>query len=82
MFVIVYSPSSNETYYARHLSDSEPMDLDAFADQVADAFGVAIDHSGGYVPSCSGDLRVEFRPDLANSVVIWSGQSYFFKQDA
>jgi hypothetical protein len=35
----------------------------------------------GYIPSCSGDLRVEFRPEKRNERVIWSGENYYFERE-
>ncbi len=79
MFVVVYSPSTDEVYLERELSDDEVMDERRFADEIADMFGVGIDDSDGYIPNCSGDIRVEFRPDKNNPCHIWSGESFYFK---
>ena len=81
MTVIVYSPATDEVYLQRELGDTELMDERVFADQVADMFGVDIDDSNGYIPNCSGDIRVEFRPDVDNSTHIWSGESFYFKSE-
>jgi len=81
MTVIVYSPSTDEVYLQRELGDTEVMDARVFADQVADMFGVDIDDSDGYVPNCSGDIRVEFLPDVDNPTHIWSGESFYFKAE-
>ena len=81
MYVVVYSPSTDEIYLERELADDEIMDERVFAGQVADMFGVDIDESDGWIPNCSGDIRVEFRPDLDNPTHIWSGESFYFKRD-
>ncbi len=81
MWVVVYDPSSGEVYLERELADDEIMDERTFADQVADSFGVSIDESDGYIPNCSGDIRVEFRPDKDNPTHIWSGESFYFKSE-
>lgn len=81
MFVVVYSPSTNERYLCRRMGPYEKMDLDKFARQVADEFDAEIDDSDGHIPSCSGDIRVEFRPRRDVEWHIWSGQSYYFKRD-
>jgi hypothetical protein len=79
MTVVVYSPSTEEVYLQRELGDEELMDERVFADQVADMFCTEIDESDGYIPYFSGDIRVEFRPDPNNPVVIWIGKSFYFK---
>lgn len=38
MYVVVYSPSTDEVYLERELADEEIMDARVFADQVADMF--------------------------------------------
>ena len=81
MTVVVYSPESDEVYLSRVLGDEEIMDADIFANQVADMFGVEVAESNGYIPNCSGDIRVEFRPDSDNPTRIWSGKSYYFAQE-
>ena len=81
MFVVVYSPQTNEVYLSRELTDDEIMDERVFADMVADCYGVEIDDSDGYIPNCSGDIRVEFRRDPENSVAIFSGESFYFKHE-
>ena len=79
--VVVYSPSTDEVYLQRELGDTEIMDARVFADQAADMFCAEIDDSDGYIPNCSGDIRVEFRPDANNPTYIWSGQSFYFKAE-
>ena len=81
MFVVVYSPQTNEVFLSRELADDEIMDERFFADMVADCYGVEIDDSDGYIPNCSGDIRVEFKRDPENSVAIFSGESFYFKQE-
>ena len=80
-WVVAYDPTSDEEHMRRALGPDEVMDEDVFADQVADTLGVDLDTSDGYIPNCSGDLRVEFRRDPDNAVVIWSGKSYFFVRE-
>ena len=81
MFVVVYSPETGETLYQRELADDEVMDERVFADLIADEYGTEIDDSDGWIPNCSGDIRVEFREDPANDVIIWSGESFYFKRE-
>lgn len=82
MFVIVYSPNSGDVYMSREMYDDEVMDCRKFAYEVADDWGLDIDDSDGYIPNCSGDIRVEFRPDIDNPVHIWNGESFYFKREA
>ena len=81
MYVIAYSPETNEVFYSRKLSDDKIMNERFFAEHVADMLGVKIDESEGYIPNCSGDIRVEFRRDPENSVLIYSGKSFYFKRE-
>jgi len=81
MYVVVYSPRTDEVYLERELDGEEIMDERVFADFVADMFGVEIEESDGYIPNCSGDIRVEFRPDRDNPTHIWSGESFYFKRE-
>lgn len=81
MHVIIEDPSSGTIEYQRELGPDEVMDARTFADQYAESLGVEIDESDGYIPNCCGDIRVEFREDPANSVHIWSGQSFYFKSE-
>lgn len=78
MFVVVYNPETNETLYQRRMGPYENLDLDRFAEMVADWSECTLDDADGYIPNCSGDIRVEFRPHRDNSTVIWSGKSYYF----
>lgn len=81
MYVVVYSPSSDEIYLSRQLAPDEVMDERKFADEVARGLGMEIEEPNGYIPNCSGDIRVEFRPDADNPVHIWSGESFYFKRE-
>ena len=81
MFVVVYSPQTNEVYLSRELTDDEIMDERIYADMVADWYDMEIDDSDGYIPNCSGDIRVEFRRDPENSIAIFSGESFYFKDE-
>lgn len=81
MHVVVYSPETNEIYLTRELTDDEIMDERIYADMVADWYGAEIDDSDGYIPNCSGDIRVEFRNDPENDVSIYSGESFYFKRE-
>lgn len=82
MFVIVYEPSTNEVLLSRRMGPREIMDARKFADQIADDFETTISESDGYIPSCSGDIRVEFRPRRDDGTVIWSGESFFFERES
>ena len=81
MFVVVFNPESNEVYLSRELTDDEIMDERIYADMVADWYDMEIDDSDGYIPNCSGDIRVEFRRDPENSIAIFSGESFYFKDE-
>jgi hypothetical protein len=81
MFVVVYNPQTNETIYQRRMGPYEVMDARKFADKVADMFDAEIDESNGFIPNCSGDFRVEFRPYRDNAFHIWSGESFYFKRE-
>lgn len=80
MFVVVYNPQTDETLYQRRLGPYEKMDERKFADLVAEMYDAEIDESNGYIPNCSGDIRVEFRPRRDKGTVIWSGESFYFKR--
>jgi len=80
MYVVIYEPSSGEVVYQRALGDEELMDERKFADEYAASIDMQIDESDGYIPNCCGDIRVEFRQDPENAVIIWSGQSFYFKE--
>ena len=81
MHVVAYNPSTDEIYLSRELGQDEIMDERIYADMVADWYGVEIDDSDGYIPNCCGDIRVEFKRDPENSVAIFSGESFYFKQE-
>ncbi len=59
----------------------DELDPDQYAERFADESGFEIDDSDGYIPNCSGDIRVEFRPDKDNPCHIWSGESFYFKAE-
>ena len=80
MFVVIYEPENGDrVVYQRRLGPNEKMDLDRFAKLAADMFDADLDTSPGFIPNCCGNIRVEFRPRRDNGTVIWSGQSYYFK---
>lgn len=82
MFVIIYEPENGDlVLYSRRMGPNEKMDLDKFADMIASQWDREIDRSPGHIPSCSGDIRVEFRPRRDVAWHIWSGQSYYFKRE-
>lgn len=97
MYVIVYCNEGMDqglVYLCRELADDEVMDERKFADEIAAQYDCEIDESDGYIPNCSGDLRVEFtdhEPEITRSeyygdryqgsVGIWSGESFYFKRD-
>ncbi len=93
MFVIVYCNegfSSGYVYLCRELADDEIMCERTFADQVAATYDQTIAESDGYIPNCSGDLRVEFmdhEPKIVNerfqgATRIWSGESFYFERES
>lgn len=81
MHLVITDPSSGEILESRELGDDEVMDARVFAEQYADSCGYGVDTSDGYIPNCSGDFRVEFRPDPNNPVIIWNGQSFYFDHE-
>ena len=81
MFVVIYEPTTDIVMYSRRMGPNEKLDLDRFADMIAIEYEREIDHSPGHIPNCSGDIRVEFRRQRDNATVIWSGQSYYFKDE-
>ena len=83
--VVVYipeGPQSGEVLLRRPLDADEVMDARAFAVEVADEQERELAEKGGHIPNCSGDLRVEFRRDPDNSVVIFSGESFYYREAA
>lgn len=81
MFVVIYEPSTNEVLFQRRMGPYEIMDARKFTDQIADEFETTISEADGYIPSCSGDIRVEFRPRRDHGEVIWSGESFYFERE-
>jgi len=98
MRVIVYANEGMDegyVYLNRALADDEILDERRFADEVAAQRDAEIADLDGYIPNCSGDIRVEFidhepriKHDTYNdcdrylgSVRIWSGQSFYFKRE-
>jgi hypothetical protein len=81
MFVVIYEPTTDIVLYTRRMGPYEKMDMDKFANMIAREYDREIDPPNGYIPNCSGDIRVEFRRQRDNGTVIWSGQSYYFKRD-
>ena len=79
MFVVIYEPETDVVLYSRRMGPNEHMDERVFADMIANRYGQKIAEPDGYIPNCSGDIRVEFRPSKNNSVHIWGGQSFYFK---
>ena len=81
MFVVVYEPSTNEVLYQRRMGPYEKMNERKFANLVAEMYDTEIDEFDGYIPNCSGDIRVEFRPHRDDGLIIWSGESFYFKRE-
>lgn len=81
MFVTVYRPDDGAIEMQRRMGPHEIMDARKFANKVADMCEAEIDDSDGYIPSCSGDIRVEFHQHKFNRDVIWSGESFYFKRE-
>ena len=79
MFVVVYNPETNEQYYTRRMGPREILNPYKFAKLVADMFDQTLAVPDGYIPNCSGDLRVEFRPHKNDALCIWSGENYYFE---
>lgn len=98
MWVIVYANEGMDqgmVYLRRQLADDEILDERRFADEIAANRDCEIADPDGYIPNCSGDIRVEFTDhepaierDAHNdcdrylgSVCIWSGESFYFKRE-
>lgn len=92
MWVIVYANEGWDqglVYLCRKLSDDETMDERRFADEIARSYDREIDESPGYIPNCSGDIRVEFMEHeprviderFQGATCIWSGESFYFKRE-
>jgi hypothetical protein len=82
MFVVIYEPENGDlVLYSRRMGPNEKLDLDKFADQIAAQWDREIDRSPGFIHNCCGDIRVEFRRHRDNGLIIWSGQSYYFKRE-
>lgn len=82
MYVKIYNPEGGEVYLLRELADDEIMDERSFADQVAhNCFDSIIEEPGGLIPSCLGDIRVEFLEDPVNDWHIYSGESFYLAAD-
>lgn len=80
--VVVYCPHTDQVYLQRPLDEDEVMDEMQFADEAGQELGLEVDHSyDRYLPSCSGDIRVEFRSDPDNPGLIYSGRSFYFKRE-
>lgn len=81
MFVVIYNPQTNEEYFSRRMGPNELLDPYPFAKMMADMFDTTLALPNGYIPSCSGDIRVEFRRERKNDKVIWSGDNYYFDRE-
>ena len=82
MYVKAYNPESGQVYLLRELAGDEIMDAQAFADQIAqDYFGAEINASSGFVPNCCGDIRVEFLYVPESAWRVWTGESFYIKED-
>lgn len=83
--VVVYipeGPQAGEVLLQRPVEPNEAMDARAIAQSVADEQEQELADSDGHIPNCGGDLRVEFRRDPDNSVVIFSGESFYYRRAA
>lgn len=81
MYLIIENPETGEILMQRELDDSNIMDECKFAEDYANSIGMEIDDSNGYIPNCCGDIRVVFLRDPANRVCIYSGESFYFKDE-
>ena len=97
IWVIVYcneGMSQGDVYMHRLLRGDDIIDAKIYANEVAESLDLEIDDSDGYIPNCSGDMRVEFwfeRPKLETRedhsmpsikhypAHIWTGQSFYFR---
>lgn len=83
--VVVYIPAGPEegdVLLRRPLTEDEPLDARHWAQWVANEQERDLDDSDGHIPNCAGDIRVEFRRDPDNPVVIFSGESFYFRRGA
>lgn len=81
MFVVITRPETGEVMYQRELANDELMDERTFADKYAESLGVSIAEPECYILNCCGDIRVEFRDDPNNSLHIWSGESFYVRDE-
>ena len=79
MFVVIYEPPTGIVLYSRQLQHDELLDERSFADYIAAAYDRQISNTKSYIPDCGGDIRVEFREDPNDGTVVWSGESFYFK---
>jgi|HigsolmetaAR206D_1030411.scaffolds.fasta_scaffold00853_15 hypothetical protein len=80
-WLVAYSPETGEEYRREPWPAGREINTLEAAMDVASDLGVSIDCSGDYVPSCCGDLRVEFRRDPDNAVAIYCGESFYFARE-
>ena len=85
-FVVVVfiptGPQAGEVLLQQPMESSDPMDARHWAQHVADAQERELSETDGHIPNCAGDIRVEFRRDPDNAVVIFSGESFYFAEAA
>ena len=68
------------TLLSRRLHGDELLCEHNYALAYAVSIDRELDESGGHIPSCSGDIRVEFREDADNDFHIWSGESFYLAE--
>ena len=82
MWVIIEHPVGEEVS-RRELRGEEIIEeriyADAYANTIDSEVDVCEDGCACHVPSCSGDIRVEFRDDPDNAIRIWSGESFYIR---
>lgn len=81
MFVVIEDPESGEVLHQSELSPEDVMDAHAFADEYAGVVDRELAESTSYIPNCLGDIRVIFCEDPTNTTSIWSGESFYFKDE-
>lgn len=78
--MVAFDPATGEEYRREPWPAGREINTIEAAMDVAGDLGVGLDRSG-YVPSCCGDLRVEFRRDPDNAVAIYCGESFYFERE-
>lgn len=79
MNAYISDPSSGELLATYKLSDTDLLDCRIYADKYANAMGVSIDESDGYIPTCCGDINVTLSDNPHGHTVCWSSESFYLE---